>query len=124
SGNHVLTYRWTVREAPPEAATVLTGEQMASRQFEFTPRVPGRYVFELRVSDGPGRESVPVSVEVMASPPQPLIVTEPEPAKPFVLPNGPAIKPNVQPNKPKAIAHLGEGKRDYKVGDTIYLDGS
>lgn len=120
--NRTITkYQWTVKKAPEAFKDALTAEQLTSRQFDFVPKAPGEYVFELKVSDGK-REGEPASVEVVVEKKSEIKIESTEPANDVELPPKPRVGEN--PARPKAIGKVKDGKKIFKVGDTIVLDGS
>ena len=115
----ITKYEWTKKEAPGDFD--LTGEQRASRQFDFVPRAPGKYVFELKVFDGK-RWGDPASVEVVATSPLPLNLELAEPIHVELEPHVRIAPPSV---RPKAVASVSDNNgKPFRVGDTIVLDGS
>ena len=120
--NRTITkYQWTVKKAPEAFKDTLTAEQLASRQFDFVPKTPGEYVFELKVSDGK-REGEPASVEVVVAPKGEITIEPTDPAIGVEVP----LKPSVgeKPARPKAIGKIKDGKKIFRIGDTVVLDGS
>src|SRR5579862_4986350 len=121
--NRVITqYEWSIKSAPADFA--LSPEQLRSRQFEFIPKKPGKYVFELKVFDGK-LWGGPASVEVVVASPKPIEIDPVENPDPKTLPpakkfDATATAPQI---KPVAVVQNAD-KQPFRVGDKIVLDGS
>ncbi len=118
--NRTITkYQWTITEAP--GGFVLTPDMLESRQVDFLAKLPGKYVFSLKVFDSK-RWGDPATVEVEVTQGKPPQVDPIEEAGPVVIPDKPTIS---QPRtRPKAVAEVQNNKKPFRIGDTIVLDGS
>ena len=120
--NRTITkYQWTVKKAPEAFKDALSAEQLASRQFDFVPKAPGKYVFELKVSDGK-REGEPASVEVVVEKKGEITIDSTDPATEVELPPAPRV--GEKPVRPKAMGKVKDDKKIFQIGDTVVLDGS
>jgi hypothetical protein len=119
-GNRAITrYEWAVRQAPGDFT--LSREQATSRQFDFVPKTPGKYIFELKVFDGKYWSEPPVAVEADITPREPIKI-DADPTNPVELIPRPHI--GGEKTTAKAIGFVVGGDKPFHIGDKVELDGS